>query len=200
MLKEQDGISGLGEAEKVSDCNSKKSQNPYQETKVNWTITQPGATTTKYENYTRKRKSLDADLKGCYKEIVDRDGIKRLEHDTSKNYDKGPSEMMTEGSKGGLCLAWKRDTEVSLRSFSRNHIDVLVKEEQVKEEWRFTRFYDSPYVHNKSDSWDLVMNLGKDKNYPWLVSGDFNEIMYSFLRNVGVSQGMRVECMHFKSS
>ncbi|MFQ6666235.1 hypothetical protein Gotur_032668 [Gossypium turneri] len=30
-------------------------------------------------------------------------------------------------------------------------------------------FYGSPYVHNKSDSWDLLMNLGQDKSYPWLV-------------------------------
>ncbi|MBA0875507.1 hypothetical protein Goshw_007892 [Gossypium schwendimanii] len=61
-------------------------------------------------------------------------------------------EQVAQGSKGGLCLAWKGDTKVSLRSLFRNHIDVIVEEEQGKEEWRFTGFHGSPFVHNKSDT------------------------------------------------
>ncbi|MBA0754712.1 hypothetical protein Gogos_000053 [Gossypium gossypioides] len=98
MLKEHDCFSGLGEAEKVSDCNRKKGQKPYHEKKVYWTRTQPG-TTTKAKNNTRKRESLDADLKGCYKENVDREGIKRLKQDISEDYDKGPSEMMIDNAE-----------------------------------------------------------------------------------------------------
>ncbi|KAA3485196.1 BEACH domain-containing lvsC [Gossypium australe] len=47
-------------------------------------------------------------------------------------------EIEAEGSRGGLCLAWKEDINVTLRSFSKNRIDVMVKEENSYEEWRFT--------------------------------------------------------------
>ncbi|MBA0581931.1 hypothetical protein Gorai_024089, partial [Gossypium raimondii] len=55
-----------------------------------------------------------------------------------------------KGSRGGLCLAWKGDITISLRSFSKSHIDVMIKEENVNEEWRFIRFYGSSYVNNKN--------------------------------------------------
>ncbi|MBA0620387.1 hypothetical protein Godav_006107 [Gossypium davidsonii] len=85
-----------------------------------------------------------------------------------------------KGSRGGLCLAWKRDTEISLQSYSRNHIDIMVKEDNDEAEWRFTGFYGSPYVNNSSATWNLLKKLGQDKSHPWLVNGDFNEIMYSY--------------------
>ncbi|MBA0813636.1 hypothetical protein Gohar_027467 [Gossypium harknessii] len=47
-----------------------------------------------------------------------------------------------------------------------NGIDIEAEEERAKEQWRFTGFYGSPYVHNKS--------------------GDFNEIMYSFEKVGGI--------------
>ncbi|MBA0664033.1 hypothetical protein Goklo_004108 [Gossypium klotzschianum] len=36
-------------------------------------------------------------------------------------------DIEVEGSRGGLCLTWKGDTAISLQSFSRNLIDVIVK-------------------------------------------------------------------------
>ncbi|MBA0826333.1 hypothetical protein Goarm_011195 [Gossypium armourianum] len=70
-------------------------------------------------------------------------------------------DVEAEGSRGLLCLAWKVDISVNLRSFSKSHIDVTLKEEGVKEECRFTGFYGSPYVHKKNDSWSLLRNLGQ---------------------------------------
>ncbi|MBA0850954.1 hypothetical protein Goshw_010165 [Gossypium schwendimanii] len=90
------------------------------------------------------------------------------------------------GSRGGLCLAWKDDIEVALRSFSKTHIDVMIKDERDKKEWRFTGFYGTPYANNKNASWNLLKILGKDKTQPWLVSEDFNEMMYSFEKRGGI--------------
>ncbi|KAA3466302.1 expansin-A1-like [Gossypium australe] len=59
-------------------------------------------------------------------------------------------EVEVEGSQGGLCLAWKVDIKVTLRSFSKWHIDVIIKEDDVQEEWRFTGFYGSPYLKDKN--------------------------------------------------
>ena len=43
---------------------------------------------------------------------------------------------------GGLCLYWNNDSKVSLKSFSKSHIDVLIHNDVLGEvEWRFTGFY-----------------------------------------------------------
>lgn len=44
--------------------------------------------------------------------------------------------------------------------------------------WRFTGFYGSPYKPNEVYSWNDLRKLGLDKGLPWLVNGDFNEILY----------------------
>ncbi|MBA0707733.1 hypothetical protein Golax_019754 [Gossypium laxum] len=56
----------------------------------------------------------------------------------------------------------------------------------VEEEWRYTGFYGSPYANNKSGTWNLLKKLGQNRNHPWLASGDFNEIMYSYEKCGGV--------------
>ncbi|KAA3458727.1 reverse transcriptase [Gossypium australe] len=89
-------------------------------------------------------------------------------------------DVGAEGSRGEICLAWGEEITVSLKTFSKNHINVLIEESNVNEEWRFTGFYGSPYVSNQSASWNLLRTLGQEQRYPWLVSGDFNEIIYSF--------------------
>ncbi|KAH1082144.1 hypothetical protein J1N35_021905 [Gossypium stocksii] len=71
----------------------------------------------------------------------------RIQLDVQKPLRRG-----AEDSRGRLCLAWKMEITVSLRSFFKSHIDVMIKEDNVTEEWRFTGFYDSPYVSNKNVS------------------------------------------------
>lgn len=69
-------------------------------------------------------------------------------------------EVAAEGSRGGLCLAWKGDILVTLRSFSESHIDVMVNEEIDNVEWRFIGIYGPPYVKDKEESWNLLRKLG----------------------------------------
>ncbi|KAA3487155.1 reverse transcriptase [Gossypium australe] len=76
-------------------------------------------------------------------------------------------------------------------SFSKWHIDTIVKEENVHEEWRFTGFYCSPYLKDKNLAWSMLKNLAQGYDYPWLVAGDFNEIMYSFEKRGGVPRDHR---------
>ncbi|KAA3477124.1 reverse transcriptase [Gossypium australe] len=75
-------------------------------------------------------------------------------------------DVGAEGSRGGLCLAWREEIKVSLKTFSKNHIDVLIEE-------------------SNNSSWNLLRTLGQEQRYPWLVSGDFNEIMYLFEKSGG---------------
>ncbi|KAA3475146.1 reverse transcriptase [Gossypium australe] len=71
-------------------------------------------------------------------------------------------EVETEGTRGGLCLAWKDDIDVTLRSFSNWHLDVMVKEEGSQEEWRFTGLYGSPYLRYQNLVWNLLRKLSQE--------------------------------------
>ncbi|KAG8489752.1 hypothetical protein CXB51_017987 [Gossypium anomalum] len=87
-------------------------------------------------------------------------------------------DVSADGSKGGLSLGWKGNNLVNLQSFSKNHIDVGIKEEE-NSRWRFTGFYGAPEVRNKSMTWELLRRLRRDNSLPWLVGGDFNEILFA---------------------
>ncbi|KAA3469152.1 reverse transcriptase [Gossypium australe] len=86
-------------------------------------------------------------------------------------------DIEAEGSRGGLCLAWKGDIEITIKSYSKWHIDTMVREEDVQEDWRFTGFYGSPYLKYKNAAWDLLRRLGQESFQPWLVVGDVNKIL-----------------------
>lgn len=45
---------------------------------------------------------------------------------------------------------------------------------------RLTCFYGALEEHNRQVLWELLRRLGFSQNMPWLVVGDFNEIMFSF--------------------
>lgn len=77
---------------------------------------------------------------------------------------------------GGLCLLWRDGINVSFLSSSEGHIDVLVTWEDGKV-GRVTRFYGNPVSSQRSQSWELLRRLKVLRNDPWLVCGDFNEIL-----------------------
>lgn len=81
------------------------------------------------------------------------------------------------GTSDGLCLAWKEDMSISLNTFSSNHIDTEIKGENGHDRWRFIRFYGSPYGRNKKETSDFLRHIGLKQYLPWLLCGDFNEIL-----------------------
>lgn len=54
-------------------------------------------------------------------------------------------DVGSDGSRGGLCLAWRDGKNVQLQSFSKRHIDVIIDEVEEGCKWRLTGFYGSPY-------------------------------------------------------
>ncbi|MBA0696429.1 hypothetical protein Goari_002980, partial [Gossypium aridum] len=46
-------------------------------------------------------------------------------------------EVGAVGTRGEIYLAWREEVQVNLKTLSTSHIDVLIKEEGVNEEWRF---------------------------------------------------------------
>lgn len=81
------------------------------------------------------------------------------------------------GLSGGLALLWRKDTDVTLLSYSRNHIDVEVVLSGEDTKWRFTGFYGFPEHHQRHRSWDLLRELRTHSSLPWLVGGVFNEVL-----------------------
>lgn len=43
--------------------------------------------------------------------------------------------------------------------------------------WRFTSFYGDPDPNKRDQSWQLMDRLSDSGNTPWILGGDFNEIL-----------------------
>ncbi|MBA0843396.1 hypothetical protein Goarm_000591, partial [Gossypium armourianum] len=69
-------------------------------------------------------------------------------------------EVATDGTIGGLCLAWKENVIINHISFSSCHVDDEVQENDEGKQWRFTGFYEALYAHNRDDLWNLLRNFG----------------------------------------
>jgi exonuclease III len=89
-----------------------------------------------------------------------------------------------EGRSGGLALMWKKHVDVELHNFSRNHIDVIIVE-QDGFRWRFTGIYGEPTTEKKEKTWKLLRVLHQQLNLPWLCAGDFNEVLYNHEKKGG---------------
>ena len=81
------------------------------------------------------------------------------------------------GRSGGLALIWNREVDIEIKSFSKNHIDAVVKEQGSNSCWRLTGFYGHPETHRRYESWQLLAFLNSQFQLPWLCLGDFNEIL-----------------------
>ncbi|KAL5800890.1 hypothetical protein ACOSQ3_032522 [Xanthoceras sorbifolium] len=81
------------------------------------------------------------------------------------------------GKSGGLMLLWNDVWDVSVLSFSRGHIDVVIEMEN-NLKWRFTGFYGCPVSNHRTDSWELLRRLKAVNRLPWLCGGDFNELLH----------------------
>ncbi|XP_024175552.1 uncharacterized protein LOC112181445 [Rosa chinensis] len=78
----------------------------------------------------------------------------------------------------GMALIWNDDTHAELCSRSPNHIDVVIGKAENTLKWRFTGIYGVAVRGERHRTWSLIKTLAsKQCSLPWLVAGDFNEIM-----------------------
>jgi len=76
---------------------------------------------------------------------------------------------------GGLAMLWKDQLELTLKSWSSNHIDMEGTGSDSNHRWRITGIYGYPENANKHKTWELIASLNSSA-LPWLCFGDFNEI------------------------
>ena len=75
-------------------------------------------------------------------------------------------------------MFWSREVEVTLNTFSNQHIDVSVKNIRGdNKKWRFTGFYAKARRSERAESWNLLRWLKAQSDAPLLCEGDFNEIL-----------------------
>ncbi|GMJ08089.1 hypothetical protein HRI_004478100 [Hibiscus trionum] len=82
------------------------------------------------------------------------------------------------GRSGGLSFGWKNSCDVSLRSYSQRHIDVIINEDYDEKTWRCTGFYCAPEEQHRAAAWNLLHQINDMPGIPWLIIGDFNEIAF----------------------
>lgn len=88
------------------------------------------------------------------------------------------------GRSGGLALMWRKDWYVVIQSFSRAFIDGYITSPDANS-WWFTRFYGHLEKAQRHYCWELLRQLRGLFILPWLVAGDFNEILHFFKRKDG---------------
>ena len=85
--------------------------------------------------------------------------------------------ILSEGRSGGTALLWKIESLVHIQHYSKWYIDAHVDGGQNIGRWRIIGFYGNPEASKREESWKLLKYLHQRDNLPWLVVGDFNEIM-----------------------
>ncbi|KAL9678179.1 hypothetical protein QQ045_016018 [Rhodiola kirilowii] len=78
------------------------------------------------------------------------------------------------GKSGGLAVLWDNDVDLTVRSYSDNNVDVGIKADS---SFRLTLFYGDPVASRRRLSWNLLRRLSQFGDDPWIVLGDFNEVL-----------------------
>ncbi|BFG35644.1 hypothetical protein CerSpe_219180 [Prunus speciosa] len=105
---------------------------------------------------------------------------------------QGPTVVfLSETRSGGLCLLWKSDCQVAIRSASLHHIDGEVGGIGDTVHWRFTGFYGYPSTADRYKSWQLLRGLATESTLPWICFGDFNELLHSKEKEGGAPRLIR---------
>ncbi|VVA27198.1 PREDICTED: reverse mRNAase [Prunus dulcis] len=80
------------------------------------------------------------------------------------------------GLSGGLALLLQYGMDIMICSSLPGHIDAIFGGLEPTA-FRFTSFHGNPYIRIHKHLWDLIQRIAGDVIGPWLVGGDFNEIV-----------------------
>lgn len=79
------------------------------------------------------------------------------------------------GLSGGLALSWKKDVKLEVLSSSANVIDTIL---QINDKSVFVFFiYRAPQQQGRAKFWEDLSMLGDQRDSPWLLTGDFNDLL-----------------------
>jgi hypothetical protein len=78
----------------------------------------------------------------------------------------------------------KKEIKIEQKNLAPKYIDVRIHEKEYKI-WRLTGIYGDPRWEDKYKTWDKLRELNQSSNLPWVIIGDFNEILYSHEKEGG---------------
>jgi len=72
------------------------------------------------------------------------------------------------GESGGLPIFWRKGIDLTIKSMSKYHINMVIKEEE-NFEWRLTRMYGKSKSEEKEKTWILSKLCMEPSRYPGCV-------------------------------
>ncbi|XP_024161425.1 uncharacterized protein LOC112168750 [Rosa chinensis] len=86
----------------------------------------------------------------------------------------------------GVAFLWMNDVPVRIRNYSSRHVDVAIGVRGAPDEWRLTGIYGYAQTADRHETWNLMRQLASQSSLPWLIVGDFNEIVDNSEKTGGV--------------
>lgn len=83
-----------------------------------------------------------------------------------------------EGKAGGLPMFWSDDISVRVGVKNSHVMDAIIRD-KYGVGWRMSGIYGWADGGSKVKTWELINDLGRDNSLPWLIGGDFNEILWA---------------------
>ncbi|KAG2283647.1 hypothetical protein Bca52824_054867 [Brassica carinata] len=79
------------------------------------------------------------------------------------------------GLSGGLSLFWNDDSDITILESSPNLVDTKITHKGVTSFVSFV--YGTPAAENIASFWNKLTTVGHGRDSPWLITGDFNDIL-----------------------
>ena len=113
----------------------------------------------------------------CETKISSEEEFKRLQ--LALGFKHGEAVLSTgiAGRSGGLGLFWNDDVQMKVKSSLAHHIDAVINPGPGLPHWRLTGFYGYANTGEQDKSWQLLRDLADLDSLPWLLIGDFSEIL-----------------------
>ena len=93
----------------------------------------------------------------------------------SLNFNKSFA-VSSSGRSGGLGIFWNEEIKLEVIGYSEYHIDVTI-DELVDTKVRVTFVYGEAQANERHKTWDMMRGIVGSSNLPWVVMGDFNEVL-----------------------
>ncbi|XP_062013506.1 uncharacterized protein LOC133729894 [Rosa rugosa] len=88
----------------------------------------------------------------------------------------------------GLALLWMNEVPVHIHHYSARHIDAWIGAPGDPDRWRFTGIYGYASTARRNITWNLMRHLHSESDLPWIIVGDFNELLCSREKTGGASR------------
>lgn len=81
-----------------------------------------------------------------------------------------------KGFAGGLWIFWD-ESEINIQILQSSHQAITVLATKAMKTWVMTIVYASPTPYNRKELWNYLNQVAGIINHPWILAGDFNEII-----------------------